>query len=204
MDKNLFKQYCPNPKTILEAGCHDGRDTIQMATMFPNAMIYGFEPVPRLFEILQNKTKPYTNVKIFNHGLYNYNGSGEFYVSSGKGDASSSARKPKDHLKIHPQILFEKKDKIIVEFLTIDEWAKQNNISLIDIMWLDMQGVEKETLEASPNILKTVKVIHSEISIEELYDGLCLYDDYKKWMASNGLYVVAENMGDRDALFVRK
>jgi len=204
MNKDLFKVYYPNPKVILEAGCHDGRDTIDFAKKFPEAMIYGFEPVPRLFNNLLEKTKGYKNIKIFNLALYNHNNISDFYVCSGFADASSSALKPKDHLKCFPQILFKDEDKIQVQFVTIDKWAQDNKINNIDIMWLDMQGVEKETLEASPSILKTVKVIHSEISTNELYDGICLYGSYRQWMEGQGFQVVQEDMNNRDALFIRK
>lgn len=207
MDKSLFKKYCPNIRTILEAGCHNGSDTIDFSNKFPSSKIYGFEPVPYLFNRLSEKVKDIDNIKIFNIGLYNYNGIGDFYVCSGRADASSSALPPKEHLVKHPDILFENKDIIKVQYLTIDEWARQNNIEYIDLMWLDMQGAERQTLEASPNILSKVQVIHSEVSMVETYSGVCLYKDYKLWMESKGFYVAHEDMkynDMNDVLFVRK
>lgn len=207
MDKNIFKKYCTDIKNILEAGSHDGRDTIEFAKMFPNSNIYAFEPASQLYNILELHSKTYTNIKPYQIGLYNYNGEGDFYICSGGGNASSSALEPTGHLKIHPSIKFNKEDKIRIKYFTIDEWAKQNNVESIDIMWLDMQGIEKEVIEASPNIIKTVKAIYSEISTSELYKGTCLYKDYCKWMESIGFYIALEDgfcCESGNVLFVRK
>ncbi|MBK6479822.1 MAG: FkbM family methyltransferase [Saprospiraceae bacterium] len=80
-------------------------------------------------------------------------------------DASSSLLEPKDHLIDHPDTSF--KDKIQVQTITLDDWAFQNNISKVDLLWLDMQGFELNMLKASNKILATVKVIHTEVSTKK-------------------------------------
>lgn len=89
--------------------------------------------------------------------------------------------------------------------MTLDSWAKKNHISKIDFLWLDMQGSEFQMLKASPEILKTVQVIQTEVSRKPFYEGTIVLDEGKAWLESQGfmaIYVTPDEHGD--ALFVRK
>ena len=37
-------------------------------------------------------------------------------------------------------------------------------------------------MNSSPKILKTVKVIHTEVSLKEMYENSILYPEMKKWL----------------------
>ena len=127
------------------------------------------------------------------------------YVSSGASDGSSSLLKPKEHLTDHPDVFFN--EAIKVKTMKLDDWTAANNISTIDLLWLDMQGFELEVLKASSVILPKVKVIHMEVSTRPTYEGVPLYSDVKEWMQQNGFRVEVEaipngwDMGN--VLFVR-
>ena len=118
---------------------------------------------------------------------------------------SSSLLAPKDHLK-YSSTQFKK--EIEVQTITIDEWASQKGVDHIDLMWLDMQGYELNALKASPNILKTVKAILTEVEFVEAYKGQFQFKEVKEWLEGQGFTMVAENFGTYgnwfgDALFVR-
>ena len=49
-------KYLKDP-VIIEAGACDGEDTVIMSNMFPNGMIYSFEPVPALYQKALRKVK---------------------------------------------------------------------------------------------------------------------------------------------------
>ena len=55
--------------------------SIYLATIFPNANIYSFEPLKENFDILQKNTSQFGNIKIFNIGLGAENGSFKVYMS---------------------------------------------------------------------------------------------------------------------------
>ena len=98
-------------------------------------------------------------------------------------------------------------EKINIKTLTIDDWAKQHNISKVDFMWLDMQGIELQTLKASPNIIKTTKIIHTEVHYIENYAGVPLVDEVRAWFASQGFEILKElpeNDEYGDITFIRK
>ena len=130
----------------------------------------------------------------------------DFYMSEGASDASSSLLEPKDHLADHPDTVFT--NKIAVKTATLDSWAKENNISKVDMLWLDMQGYELRMLKASEVILQTVSVIHTEVSTKETYKGVAQYNELRSFLVERGFSVKIEavpqgwDMGN--VLFVRK
>lgn len=127
------------------------------------------------------------------------------FISSGASDASSSLLPPKEHLIEHPDILFEK--NIEVRTITLDDWVDENSITRVDLLWLDLQGYELAILKASPRILKSIKVIHTEVCLKELYTGCPLYTEVRNWLEKQGFYVAYEEIPWSDAgnvLFVKQ
>ncbi len=197
-DKAIIEQFLPSNPIVLEAGAHNGTDTVELAQWA--GRVYAFEPVPSLFEQLIRRTYKLPNVFCCQVALSDTTGTAPFYVSSGTSDASSSLLLPKDHLLIHQTVHFNK--TITVDTITLDEWADQHAVDHIDGMWLDMQGHEFAMLQASPRILKTVKVIFIEVSYQELYEGTALFPDVRAWLEQQGFVYLCEIM--ENALFVRK
>ena len=185
---------------LLEAGAANGYDTLKLSKAMPNAMIYAFEPVSRSFKMLEKRVKNRRNVKYYNLALGKSDGKDFIYLSKNEKEfndiaASSSLLKPNDSMReIFPDLSFEEKEEVNIK--TIDSWAKENGVDHIDAMWLDMQGLELDTLKASPIIMETVKVIYTEVNIKEIYKGSGLYDDYKSWMLSLGFKVIKEDITD--------
>ena len=63
------------PEVILDIGGNVGITSIYLASIFPNAIIYTFEPLLENYKILQKNTEQYGNIKVFNIGLGSKNGS---------------------------------------------------------------------------------------------------------------------------------
>jgi len=202
----LIKNYLPENPVILDAGAHAGADTLKTREVWKGATIYAFEPMPTLFTQLKENTKNYPNIHCHQVALSDKTGRAKFYLSSGSSDCSHSLLAPKDHLKYHPDVFFER--TIEVQAMNLDEWAKQNNVEHIDFMWLDMQGAEMAMLKAAPEILKTVSVIYTEVNFYEVYAGCPKYPEYRAWLESQGFVVMYEDtkrwVDFGDVLFVRK
>ncbi len=203
--KELIQQFLPANPVIVEAGVYNGLDTFAMATMWPTSTIHGFEPIPTLLAEAKKNCLGLSNVHLYPLALSNKNGWATFYVSSGASNASSSLLPPALHLAHVPTVSFNK--TIDVETITLDDWAKKYNIDKVDFLWLDMQCFEMQMLKASTTILKTVKVIMTEVNLVELYQGCMLYVPFKEWLESEGFEVVKEDLPLNawgDVLFVRK
>jgi FkbM family methyltransferase len=209
----IVMRYLPERPVVLEAGAFDGSETVALATLYPDGKIYSFEPVPDIYEKLLEKAKPVKNIKTYQMALSDMNGFAKFYVSEeagvpGVSSQSSSLLAPKEHLYYCPDILF--KHEITVPAMTIDDWAEKEGVDHIDFMWLDMQGAELKALMAAPKILKTVKVILTEVEFVEAYEGQALYPEVKSWLEGQGFELIAVNFDLNnppwfaDALFARK
>lgn len=203
-NKNRIGKLLPKNAVILEAGAHKGVDTAAMAKRWPDATIHAFEPVPDLFKTLTKSTQKYPNVRRYQVALSDENGSADLFLSGGTSDGSSSLLPPKDHLAIHPTVVFEK--SVRVQTVTLDTWAEVNAIPRIDFMWLDMQGMEYRVLKQSRAIFPTVQLLYTEIHLKENYQGTRLYPEYRKWLIESGMTPIVENAYWNDygnSLFVR-
>lgn len=204
VSKKYIAQFLPEKPVIIEAGAHKGYDTIEMKQQWPHAIIHSFEPLESLYRDLLNNVKNLNAVTCYKLALSNKNGTASFFVSSGQGDGSSSLLQPKEHLTIHPNVLF--KEKIDVQTITLDTWAQKNNITKVDLLWLDLQGSELDVLKASPMIVQTVQVIYTEVSLLETYSEVPLYPEFRSWLEQQGFSVVREELPWQDmgnVLFVR-
>lgn len=165
----------PNP-VILEAGAHMGYDTLGLSRIYPSAIIHAFEPIPELFTDLHSKVKGRKNVRTYNIALGERCALVDMFVSSGASTASSSILEPTRHKEIFPEVLFNK--IVQVPMKSIDVWANEQDVKSIDLMWLDMQGYEVNTIKGAASLIENVSVIYTELCKDELYRGLKIEDEY--------------------------
>lgn len=187
----MLKDYLPTNATIIEAGANIGRDSIALHTLFAQATIYAFEPVPHLFEQLQKNVAHIANIHYYQVALSNKNGFATMYVGNEKAQAMSSLLEPHEIILKRPELSF---NQIEVPTITIDTWAQKENVKHIDFMWLDMQGTELMTLQASPIIVATVKTILIEVSLSERYKNNPLYVEVHEWFTQNGFSLIIEHL----------
>lgn len=201
--KEYFRSFLPERPVVLEAGAHKGVDTVELAKMWPDGTIHAFEPVPEIFKKLVKNTRNCNNVLCYQLALGNVKGSDEMYISTGASDGSSSLLPPKKHLEMFPTVYFD--EKIQVSIVTLDDWARENNIKAIDFLWLDLQGMELKVLQSGCSILKTVKAIYSEVSSIEGYEHQNLYSELRDWLEKEGFHVEREAVenGEGNVFFLR-
>lgn len=203
-EKQLIAQYLPPNPVIIEAGAHIGFDSAEMARYWKKGQLYCFEPVPHIYDQLVQNTMYYKNIQTYKVALGEKDGSSEIYVSEGAQNASSSLLPPQNHLDIYPDITFEK--KIEIQTVNLDAWAKQQGVTKVDFMWLDLQGFELQVLSAAPEILKTVTAIFTEVHTQETYKGVPQYNEIKAFLEKQGFEVKHEDLSYKEGgnvLFVK-
>ena len=196
--------FLPPSPTVVDAGAHDGSETVQMSLLWPRGTIHAFEPVPAVFQKLKANTAHLPNVRCYPLALAGECGTMTLHVSSGGTDASSSLLAPKEHRAVNPHIVFEA--QIAVPVLTLDAWAAQNHCPRLDFLWLDMQGGELAALQAAPRLLAGVQAIHLEVATVELYENNPLYPDVRRWLEAQGFVLNREEIAHfsgGNAFFVR-
>jgi tryptophanyl-tRNA synthetase len=89
--------------------------------------------------------------------------------------ASSSIRKPKEHLDLFPWCEFNEVQK--VEKISLDFFCRMEEINHVDFIWMDVQGCEDLVFKGASNILIKTQYIYTEYSNEEMYEGQKSLDD---------------------------
>jgi len=189
----------PNP-TIFELGVHWGEDTRRIMNLCESAPNYhGFEPDPRNIAIIQDRminTLPY-NMTLVEGAVGSKNEVLDFHLSDGNHPTNgnqmtgaNSIRPPKDVLKRHAWIKFNKKIK--VQCFTLDEYCKNNNIHHIDFMWCDIQGAEYDMILGAMDILSKTKYTTLEFSDVELYEGQKTLNQYMDLLRKTGDWEIVD------------
>ena len=208
MEAGDFLPLLPENPVILEAGASRGMDTVQFASLWPKGAIHAFEPEPSTFGILTRETGAFANVTCYQLALADQSGTASFHVSS-RGDDhgatdSSSLLKPLDIAKDLFHLDFP--NEVTVQTRTLADFMREHAIDHIDLMWLDMQGMEINCLMASREVLHQVDRIYMEVCLQPLYEGAKLYPEVRAIMQSLGFTPVREflNRIQGDVLFERR
>lgn len=178
--KDLFVKYLPKNPVILEAGAQFGEDTNWMSELWPNGIIYAFEPLPNHYASLEALANKKQNIFCYNLALSNQKGSAPFYVAGG----ASSLLKPTESFN-NTYLHADLKNPLIVQTITLDEWASSNGISHLDFMWLDMEGNELHVLKSS-ELIKTVTLIYIEVNCQNFWENCARYEEVKAFLNEQG------------------
>jgi len=190
-----------NPK-IIEIGAHFGEDSVRFSETFENAEIFCFEPDPRCVKVFKKYVKD-KNIKLFPIALSDKNGTAEFYQSY---DNNIVDLVPNKYDWIDVKDYNDNKlsnsgssslkagyrnnlDKIVVETKRFDDWYIENNISDIDLVWIDVQGAEKEVLDGIGDIINNIGLIWIEYGEKE-YEGALSREETILYMKEKGFLMV--------------
>ena len=193
-----LSKYLVNPKVIVEAGASDGVDTLMFAKKFPEATIFAVEPIQEQIDFLRNKLKNFNNIRLSQVALSGKTELVNIFVGKSTGDlggmGSSSLLKPSLHKKYFPEIIFNETQ--LTSAVTLKKFFLDNNIKIADLLWLDIQGVELNVMEASQNTLqKSVKFLHLEISRVKFYEEMPSEGDIRKFLQAIGFKCVIDRVG---------
>ncbi len=204
-DKTRLLRLLPPDPVILDIGACDGTDSIELRMLFPRATIHCFEPEPSNFQKLLVKTQG-LGIACHPLALGAAPGRARFFVSSGLPCASSSSlREPTGHVEAHPSIRFDR--TIDVQVARLADWVQAHGVERIDFLWMDAQGSELDILRNAGDVLKTVRVIHTEVSLIEFYKGAPLYHEVRDFLLGEGFVVLEDLLGRQDmgdVVFIQK
>lgn len=187
---------------------HIGANTCQELSLYKDefridpSKIYWVEAIPDIVDRVRKEGIP----NVYQAVLDETAGEVMFNVTSNNGE-SSSILELNTHKSYYPYIVVAQTLKL--DTITLSQFLESNKISneCLDFIVMDIQGAELRVLRGSPDILKFVKMICTEINMEELYKGAGLFTDFKNFLESHGFVcisqVVAENNWG-DALFIRE
>lgn len=186
IDKRVLKRLiCIENPIIIEVGCYDGEDTVELINQFDRPTVYAFDADDRSIELFHRKTDENVRKKVvFNKlALSNLDGEVLWFASNSKTrrhyedqdswSASSSIKGPKDCLQVFSDITFENCQSVLS--MKLDTWAKKNiNHDVIDLLWADVNGAERDFILGSLETLSKTRFFYTEFSKTE---NVQLYQD---------------------------
>jgi FkbM family methyltransferase len=191
---------------IFDIGSCEGEDAIRYSSLFPDATIYAFEPVPDNIALLHSniERRSKTNIRVHELALSDQAGSAILHVSSGHppgtpasdwdyGNKSSSLLLPDQHLEVHPWVTFDR--TIEVKTDTIARILESEGLDRIDFVHLDVQGAELMVLAGAGPFLERIGAVWMEVEAIPLYRGQPLKRDVQRFMAAHGFRRMASTVG---------
>jgi 2-O-methyltransferase len=193
-----------NDPVILDIGCNDGSHTLEFLRLFGDSRVYAFEPDPRAIVSFRSKVRS-DKAKLFEFAISDEDGNTQFHISDGipsgewarlrpgGWDLSSSIKKPKEHLAVHPWCTFD--TKVVVRTRRLDTWCLEQGVGPIDFIWADVQGAEENLIRGGREALGRTRYFYTEYCDRELYEGQISLGGIRKLLPDfDMLYRFANNV----------
>lgn len=204
----------PNEVSVIfDIGSLHCLESVEFSKIFSNSKIYAFEANSSSYQVCLENTKDIDNIQVINRAVNSYDGVCTFrpinpdktvttWFDGNRGASSLfKANGSYDHIEKYVQ------DEVEVPCTRLDTFCSENSIDKIDLIWMDLQGAELIALQSLGNILETVQVIHTELEVNPMYEGQCLFADVEEFLKDMGFMRVYGNPGVQfgtDFIFVNK
>lgn len=162
---------------ILEIGCNDGTDSAALLAAFPRCELHCFECDPRPIQQFRQKIDD-PRCHLYPVAVADVNGTATLHMSGGTTvgvhksdwDLSSSLLEPKEVLRTHPWLTFDR--QVDVPTVRLDTWASEHiNGRTVDFIWLDVQGAEHLVMLGGRDTFARTRVCLFEFYDIEMYAG---------------------------------
>jgi FkbM family methyltransferase len=151
------------PKIILDIGSNIGASIIYFRRRFPDAKIFGFEPHPDTFRILQSNVANLAGVTIFNYGL----GAADRQVAVRADQVNFGAFSTHADFKDRGQPAAA----VECEIRRLDEVLRQLGIAQVDLIKIDCEGAEADVFSTlSDEMLNRCQWIVGEFHDNTAFD----------------------------------
>ena len=176
--------YLRDVRGVVHVGANDGGERVKY--MKYGLTVIWVEPIPWVFEKLQENLNGFENQIAYSYLLSDCSGkSYEMHIAT-NGGASSSIFPPEEFSKIWPQITFDQ--KITLNSVTFDEMVERHRLKLkrYELLVIDTQGAELLVLKGARWNLHKFKYVQLEVANFEIYKGIPLLDEVHRFMAQRG------------------
>ncbi|MFA6533799.1 MAG: FkbM family methyltransferase [Patescibacteria group bacterium] len=117
-------------KVVLDVGAQVGYFSKLVRRLYPDCLIYGFEPVPAIFNCLVANFKDDSKIKLFQRAVTDQVGTVKMLFS--RGDLAISAINPQGDIEVSAN--------------TLDRLVEENRLTSIDIIKIDVESFEAHVL----------------------------------------------------------
>lgn len=198
-------------KTILDIGANEGQFADKMNSLFPEATIYSFEPLPDTFAQLEENFRARAHIKIINVALGD--SQGELQFNRNEYSPSSSFLELSDTHKNDFDFAV-KVEPVKVTIDTLDNIMKTREQQPPLLVKIDVQGYEDKVIRGGLETIRNATMVISEVSFVELYKGQLLFEGINKMLNEIGFFYAGSieqlrspetnQILQADAVFIRR
>jgi FkbM family methyltransferase len=192
--KDIYASLGKSPELILDVGAHNGSSIERYKKIWPKVGIHSFEPNSLLFEEMQDKFRGSTSVKLIKCGISNYSGMASFNIHTTSTGSSSV-------LDVDRGTNFSKRrgieesnvQRVEIAVDTLDNYIESSGLQIIDLLKVDVQGLEFEVFQGCHQSFLNSKIefVEVELIVADLYSHDKKWSDTVKLLGDNGFSVIA-------------
>jgi FkbM family methyltransferase len=162
-------------RTILDIGANVGTSVQMLRSIFPNAMIYSFEPLRQCYEVLEQRFASEPCFRAFPFALGDREE--ETLINRSSHSPSSSLLAMTElHKQVYPHTRDSVAEKVLIKRL--DDVVRGLPIEGNLLIKLDVQGYEDKVVRGGPETFRRARVLLSEVSFKEMFAGQMLFDEF--------------------------
>lgn len=176
--KNLAQQFTSEP-VVLDVGANIGAISLKLAQIFPQAIIYAFEPTHYAWRKLTRNLALNSTLGKRIHPIQSFVGEQSLKETDFKAFSSWPIDSLKENGTKHKVHLGEEKEATSNQ-ISIDDFVKLENLKKVDLIKIDTDGYELNVLKGAVNTLKN----HRPIVVFEF----CTYLLKEKGISFNDFY----------------
>ena len=203
-----------NSPVILDVGANKGQSIDFFKAIYPNCVIYAFEPNPRLFTALDKKYRDFKNIHLINKGVSD--ASGILELKETVTDETSTFEElnyDSNYLKMKSAILgVDPKDIVLkthqVEVIKLSDFITENKLNEIHAIKIDTEGHELKCLMGLFSLTNpTIKYIQLESHNDDMYFQKSGEQTISELLTKNGFpdyYKISHGFGDFEELIYSK
>jgi FkbM family methyltransferase len=209
----IQKEDLESENIIFDIGARDCEQSIEFYTKFKNSKIYSFECNPNTLPNCEKNIEPYKDrIHLIKGAVCDYDGEITFYpinqektITSWKdgNPGASSLFKSNGSYTVEKYI----QDEIKTNCHRLDSIMDKHGISNVDFIWMDLQGAELIALKGLGIYLQNVKIIYTEVSYKEIYNGQVMFNEFHNFMIDNGFILMNDlhlSGWQEDAIYLNK
>ena len=179
---------------IVDLGAHHGEEYLWMdAKLGPLGAYIAVEADPRNAVELRDRVRHSRDVTVIEAAIAAHDGTAMLHLCDNKtyqAKGSSSIHKPTGHLHHFPWCTFEQ--TVEVTTIRLDALAYDYWLPNIDMLWVDLQGAERDMIAGGRETLKSTRFIMIEAESVEMYEEQALKPELLALLPD---FEVVEDMG---------
>jgi len=197
---------------ILDVGANRGQSARRYLEVFPGAEIYAFEPGEAAYLELREMATSNPRIHPVRQVLADSVREVTFHLNRADFTSSLLPAASGSEAVVDQNLLSEVRQERL-RAATLTEFCREQSISRVDVLKLDVQGAELLVLKGADTLLSggAISIVFTEVQFAPLYDGQCFFGEVAEFLRQRsytlfGLYDLHYGLNGvlawGDALFV--